>query len=99
MKRRPDRRYPWNPDYCVRPGLTLAELLEDIGLPMGSYARLTGLPEKRILEIVAGSPISEEDATGLARIPIGSPSARFWLALEHNYRVALAAGKKDVSDG
>jgi len=91
--------FPYDPDYCVRPGETLDELLDSLRLLMVSYERLTGLSAKRILGLVSGEPLTPEDAEGLARIPVASPSARFWLALEHNYRVALAAGKKDVSDG
>jgi plasmid maintenance system antidote protein VapI len=88
----------FNPDWCIRPGLTLDEELKEIGLPMKSYARLTGLSEDRLRNIIAGGVITVADAEVLARIPNG-PSARFWLALERNYRAALAAGKKDVSDG
>lgn len=89
--------FPYDPDYCIRPGLTLAELFEEIGLPLVSYSRLSGISMECLLEVVSGAPITEEVAEGLARIPTG-PSALLWLALEHNYRVALAAGKKDVSD-
>jgi len=82
----------------MRPGLTLEEEIGELKLPMVSWARLTGLSEDRLRNIIAGGPITVADAEGLARMPNG-PSARFWLALEHNYRAALAAGKKDISDG
>jgi plasmid maintenance system antidote protein VapI len=43
--------------------------------------------------ILAGTTkITKKRAAGLGQLPCG-PSAAFWLALEHNYRVGLAAGK------
>lgn len=88
----------FDPDWCIRPGLTLEEELAEIGLPMKSYARMTGLTEDHLQAIIAGAPITEADADALARLPQPCVSARVWLALEHNYRAALAAGKKDISD-
>lgn len=89
--------YSFEPDWCIRPGLTLAEAIADLHLPSRAIERLTGLGPERLAAILAGEPITETDAEGLARIPI-FPSARFWLALEHNYRAALGAGRRDVSN-
>lgn len=94
------RRQPvkWDPDWCLRPGVTLQEEMDELRLPMVSWAKITGLSEDRIRGIIAGEPITEDDAAGLGRMPAGA-SARFWMALERNYRAALAAGKRDISDG
>jgi len=46
-------------------------------------------------DVLARRPLTEQCALALAR-GTGVP-ARFWLALEHNYRAGLAAGLKDVT--
>jgi plasmid maintenance system antidote protein VapI len=89
---------PWDPDWCIRPGLTLAEELDELGLSRSTVAHLTGLAVDEIEAVMAGAPITEAVALALARMP-ASPSAGFWRALEANYRAALAAGKPDISDG
>lgn len=49
-----------------------------------------------ITDVLERKPLTEVHAECLARgtfVP-----ARFWLALEHNYRAGLAGGLKDASD-
>jgi HTH-type transcriptional regulator / antitoxin HigA len=83
--------YPWNPDWVVAPGETLAEWFEDIGLPK-SVARLHGISERQLNGVLNGTTkITPALAQKLCHLThIGAP---FWLALEHNFRVGLAAGK------
>ncbi len=87
----------FDPDWCIRPGLTLQDVFDEIGLPMKSYAEFTGLSMETLHSVLAGAPITESIAEQLAKLP-GGPRASMWLALERNYREGLAAGRRDVSD-
>jgi HTH-type transcriptional regulator / antitoxin HigA len=83
---------PFDPDWVVAPGETLAEWFESIGLPK-SVARQYGIPDEQLEKILAGEePIDEALAQRLCNLTfVGAP---FWLNMEHNYRVGLAAGKR-----
>ncbi len=84
----------YDPDYVVAPGETLQEWWDENKVPRASILRMTGLTDSELDGILAGTlRISYRRADCLARLPLG-PSAQFWNALEHNYRVGLAAGKK-----
>lgn len=87
----------FDPDWCMRPGVLLAEELKAWGLKSPSAAsKVSGLPQEVIDGVLNGSvEITEPIAEGLARIGGG---ARLWLNAERIYRAALAAGKKDLSD-
>ena len=97
------KRYPFDPDYVVGPGPILAEWLADNGLSarVAMAAIFADRDQRaqaaeRVEAIIAGDPLSEAVAEWLAALP-GCPTKAFWLALEHNYRVGLAAGKHDAS--
>lgn len=92
--------YAWDPDWCMRPGVHLQDWMDENG--MGKMPGVLGMacgrvPEEIILGVLDGSvEINPKIAACLERgtmIP-----ARLWLRLEEQYRAALAAGKKDVSD-
>lgn len=86
----------FDPDWVIAPGETLQEWWDDCGLPRASILRISGLTDKELDGIIDGTTdITRARARALARLPL-SPSAQFWLALEHNYRVGLAAGKKQI---
>lgn len=95
--------YRWEPDYVVGPGPILAEWLADNGLTtrtaMAAVFReqvhRDGAAERVQKIIDDGATLTEPIAEWLAAIP-GCPSKAFWMALEHNYRVGLAAGKTDA---
>ena len=89
--------FPFSPDWCMRPGVHLAEEIKDSGIQSPkAIPRITGLSAEVIAGVIDGSQeITEPIAQGLARF-VGT--ARLWLALEHNYRRDLAAGRKDISD-
>lgn len=100
-----ERTYPFDPDWCMRPGVHLRELLDysgltgDLGVKMVS--RMSGLEPKVVEGILSGKQritkaIAQRLATGTAPLAI---SAQFWLNLERQYREGLKAGKADVSDG
>jgi hypothetical protein len=93
--------HPFDPDWCLAPAVTLADWLREnhlspriLAVACAGRGR-AGEALAKIKEIIAGQPLTEEHAAMLA---VGTfVPARFWLALERNYRAGLAAGKTDVS--
>jgi len=76
-------------DYAVRPGETLYETIDALGMTQAELARRMGRPIKTVNEIIKGkATITADTALQLERV-LGVP-ARFWLALEANYREDLA---------
>jgi plasmid maintenance system antidote protein VapI len=84
--------YPFDPDWVVAPGETLAEWFAEIGLPK-SVANLYGISDRTLQGVLRGTTkITPALAQKLCNLTfIGAP---MWLALEHNFRVGLAAGKR-----
>lgn len=96
--------HEFDPDWCMRPGVHLRELMDHAGLKgdMGTrmVAKLSGLDPSVIEGILSGErritkAIAACLATGTQPLAI---SAQFWLNLERMYREGLKAGKVDVSD-
>lgn len=96
--------YKFDPDWCLRPGVILRDMMDDSGLVgrMGvrMVARLANLDEETVEGILSGKrritkQIAARLATGTQPLAI---SAQFWLNLERAYRDGLKAGKKDISD-
>lgn len=96
--------YEFDPDWCMRPGVHLRELMDYAGLKgdMGTrmVAKISGLDASVIEGILSGKTritkkIAERLATGTQPLAI---SAQFWLNLECQYREGLKAGKADISD-
>ena len=96
--------HPFTPDWCMAPSETLKEWMEENGVRPGTMAAACAGRDKpryatakrMVEEVLARQPLTGDHAAVLARgtfIP-----ARFWLAMEHNYRAGLAAGLKDASD-
>ena len=94
----------FDPDWCMRPGVVLQEMLDYEGLtgPMGMrmLAKIAGLDRAVVEGILVGTQpitpaIAQRLACGTAPLRV---SAQFWLNLETSYRDGLAAGKKDISD-
>lgn len=87
----------FDPDWVVAPGETLAEWFECYHLPH-SIAQHYDISERTLKRIFAGTQIiNPKLAQKLCNMThVGAP---FWLALEHNYRVGLAAGKVRVGSG
>lgn len=81
----------FDPDWVVAPGETLDEWFTEVGLPL-SVCEHYGIKRRTLDRIIAGSqPITPKLAQQLCNLTqIGAP---MWLALEHNFRVGLAAGK------
>lgn len=84
-----DSAHQFTPDFAVRPGDTLLEVLEALELSQSDLAERTGRPKKTINEIVNGkSAITPETALQFERV-LGIP-ASFWNTLEQRYRASLA---------
>lgn len=84
---------PFDPDWVIAPGSTLRELWESRDYP-DDYGERVGLSFETVRGIMEGDEITAEIATRLKLLT--GVGERFWLALEHNYRVGLAAGKTRV---
>lgn len=83
MKNRP------HPSYTVRPGETLLESIEKLGMSQAELAQRMGRPLKTINEIIKGkAAITAETALQLEKV-LNIP-ASFWTKAEHTYREALA---------
>jgi HTH-type transcriptional regulator / antitoxin HigA len=86
----------FDPDWVIAPGETLREWMEENRLPSSVVAKMAGLHPDELDDIVeAREEIDERRAEGLAAATL--VPARFWLALERNYRAGLKAGKIDAS--
>lgn len=93
----PLERRPFLPDWTIRPGETLAEILIDRYLGSEAAGKLTGLRPEEIEDVVHGrTAIDGRIAERLAKL---GPSAQFWLNFQSNYERDLARGAKDVSKG
>lgn len=99
--------YPFDPDWCMAPAVHLREWLEENGLtPATASAAVSGSRQRHpeahaavqlIMQGVLDKvPIDGHVADLLERVT--QIPSRMWLALEHNYRDGLAAGKKDITD-
>jgi plasmid maintenance system antidote protein VapI len=91
---------PFDPDWTMRPGVTLREMLDDSGMSVRVIAKIAGLAPAVIQGVLDGSvPITEPIAERLARaLTDNAMTAQFWCNLEAAYWDGLAAGKKDLSD-
>jgi plasmid maintenance system antidote protein VapI len=92
----------YDPDWVVHPGETLAEWLQYARMDAGIAVALYGFDETEIAGVLDGTVEIDEDLAAKLADLTGIP-ARFWLALEHNFRVGIAAGKtwcgNEVEDG
>lgn len=81
----------FDPDWVVAPGETLLEWFDELNLPV-SIAQHYGISDETLQRLFVGEQRIDEELAqrldGMTNI-----GARFWLALEHNYRAGLAAGK------
>lgn len=80
--------------YATPPGDTLRETLKAKGISQTLLAETMGRPVKTINEIIhAKARITEHTALELEHA-LNIP-AHVWMALETNYRIALARGQND----
>jgi len=82
-------RYAYEPDYAVPPGATLAETIDSLDMSQRELAIRTGLTPVSVSRIISGEqPLTFETANKL-ELATGVP-ARFWNALESQYRERLS---------
>lgn len=93
----------FDPDWCIHPGETLREWLEDAKVPPYAFAHVAQLDREYVESLVnckrgtrIGKKAAEHIAYGCSVIGVG-PSAQFWRNLEANYRDGLKRGKTDTS--
>jgi plasmid maintenance system antidote protein VapI len=94
-------RREFKPDWCIAPAATLDEWMKENGMPASALATAcSGTLNRhaclaRIKYVLDKRPLTQEVAAMLAK-GTGIP-AKFWLALEHNYRAGLKAGLTDAT--
>ena len=97
-----DGPHEFKPDWCLAPAAHLKEWMEDNGVSAALIGVISFGRDRRaegaavVTEVLDRKPLTDLHAKVLERgthIP-----ARFWLALEHNYRAGLAAGLKDCTE-
>ena len=87
--------HPFTPDWTLRPGEALAEILVERQLSTVDAGQLTSLAPEAIERVIGGSQVIDQwTAERLAKL---GPSAQFWLNYQANYDADLARGAKDVS--
>ena len=83
----------FTPDVAIPPGETIAEILQERGIPQTDFALMLGRTEKNVSQLVNGkAPVSPELAIDLERV-LGVPAA-VWNNLESTYRDLLARGRE-----
>lgn len=81
--------YAYQPDYVVKPGEVLEEMLDTLAIQKNDLAQRCDLSAKTISQIINGSaPISPE--TALCFQKVLNVSASIWNNLEAGYRLSLA---------
>ena len=82
------KTYPWDPDYAVPPGDSLAEWMESHNLDAEAFAISAGMRAQDVAAIIDGTlPINATIAAKLKRVT-GIPRAT-WYGLEYVYREQL----------
>lgn len=88
------RKYTYNPDYAVLPGVTLSETLHGLCMKQSELAQRAGRPLKTINQIIKGkTSITADTAIQFEKV-LGVPAA-FWLKLEQNYQEKTARLKEE----
>jgi len=83
------RKYTFEPDYAIAPGITLRETMEALDMSQKELATRTGLTQQTLIRIFKGEqPISYETANRL-ELALGVPSS-MWNNLEAQYREQVA---------
>lgn len=87
---------PFRPDWTLRPGISLADVLDERRLTPEEAAAVTGLSVETILGIGRGTIAIDKPIAGALHAGLGVP-AGFWLKHQADYEEAPARGAKDTS--
>jgi len=80
--------YEFTPDYAVKPGDTIEEIIEYVGLSKAAFARHLGVPIGYLNRVISAKiPLSVEFALKLETVT--KVPAAYWNSLEANYRTQL----------
>jgi len=83
------KKYAFTPDYAVKPGETLREVIETSGMTLRDFAARTGLTVQSIIRIINGTQPITPDTANRFELVTGTP-ASLWNNLEKNYQEQLA---------
>ncbi len=84
-----NRAWAYAPDYAIRPGVTVQETIDTLGISQAELAERTGRPKKTINEIIKGKAAITPDTALQFEKVLGVPST-FWNNLERNYQQKVA---------
>lgn len=85
----------FSPNWTIRPGDTLQDLIDERGMTLEALAVACRLSTDAIRGVLRGDVITDDTA---ARIAAGTDtSERFWINRERIYREDLAKGRTDTS--
>ncbi|WP_027179790.1 helix-turn-helix domain-containing protein [Maridesulfovibrio bastinii] len=83
------KKYGFDPDYAVPPGVTLLEVQESLGMSQKDFALRLGMTVQSLNRIIKDrQPITYETANKLELVT--GVAAGFWNKLESNYRERVA---------
>ena len=84
-----NRAWAYAPDYVIRPGVTVQDTIDTLGISQAELAERTGRPKKTINEIIKGKAAITPDTALQFEKVLGVPST-FWNNLERNYQQKVA---------
>lgn len=80
--------FDFSPDYIVKPGETIVEMLEELSMTQKELAARMNITEKTVVDLIKGaSPITQKYAKSLEAI-LGLPYT-FWINLQRDYDDAI----------
>lgn len=89
--------YPFEPDWTLRPGIQLMEVMRERDLSILQVALRGRIKPATVKKVLGGrKEITGPVAAALERA-LGVPSS-FWLSAQRNYDADLARGARDASD-
>lgn len=90
------KRYEYNPDYAIAPGVTIKEEMEALGLSPRELSFILGITEAELSDLFIGKTIITSELASRIEIVTEVP-ARFWLNYESQYRQGLSIGLSDAT--
>ena len=78
------KRYPFNPDYAVPTGATLAEVMKDRNLTLKRLSWMTRVEESLLQGILDGEGVVTPEIAQRLEEAFGTPAA-FWLKRDATY--------------
>jgi plasmid maintenance system antidote protein VapI len=89
--------HEFKPDWALRPGVALAEIITERQLTPEEAASATGLTAETLTGIMYGTITIDQQTAGALHAGLGV-SAQFWLNYQANYEADLLRGATDSSE-